>query len=412
MDSKKYTDSNKTLFISDYCYTPRKRIVNATILCKNGKIIAIGNASAFSANPDTTVYDLRGTYAVPGFIDSHIHGAGGFDSSTADEGTEDFRLMCKTLAGHGVTSFLPTIVSRPQDRLLASISALVSLLNKDHIGARPLGIRLEGPYINKVKHGSQNETYIRPIDIGELKEIITAGEKKIKIMTFAPELDNSIKLIETLKENNIIPSIGHTIADEKTVIKAIDAGATHCTHICNGMPILHHRSVGVAGVVLTDDRVTVEIILDGYHIHPKMIDIVCRSKPKDKIIGVSDAIQAAGLKDGTYHLGKTQINVIDGRAVTKDGTIAGTTLTLERGWNHLVSYSQLDIKDAAACLTMNPANLLNLEKHGELLPGRDADIAFFNTSNNKAVLTVRNGKIVYIDKTQTFNVSQRYGAGS
>ncbi len=409
MNKKENIESNKILFISDYCYTPRKRIVNATILCKNEKITAIGNASAFSPDPKMVVYDLRGTYAVPGFIDTHIHGAGGFDSSTVDEGTEDFRLMCKTLASHGVTSFLPTIVSRPPDRLLASITSLGNLIRKNHIGAKPLGIRLEGPYISKVKRGSQNEKYIRSIDIGELKEIIAAGKGEIKIMTFAPELDNSIKLIETLKENNIIPSMGHTMANEETVLKAIEAGVTHCTHVCNGMPVLHHRSVGIAGVALTDDRVSVEIILDGYHIHPKMIDIVCRTKPRDKIIGVSDAIQGAGLKDGTYHLGKTQIKVTNGRAVTKDGTIAGTTLTLERGWDHLVSYSQLDIKDAAGCLTINPARLLNLEKHGELRPGRNADIAFFNSSNNKAVLTVRNGKIVYIDRSQTFNIRKQEG---
>ena len=223
-------------------------------------------------------------------------------------------------------------------------------------------------------------------------------------MTFAPELDNSIKLIETLKENNIIPSMGHTMADEETVLKAIEAGVTHCTHVCNGMPVLHHRSVGIAGVALTDDRVSVEIILDAYHIHPRMIDIVCRTKPKDKIIGVSDAIQAAGLPDGIYHLGKTQVKVTNGRVVTKDGTIAGTTLTLEKGWDHLVSYSQLDIKDAAACLTINPARLLNLEEIGELRPGRNANIAFFNSASNKAVLTVRNGKIVYIDKSQAFNI--------
>ena len=401
------TEDNKVLFISDYCYTPRKRIVNATILCKNEKISAIGNVSAFSPDPNMIVYDLRGTYAVPGFIDTHIHGAGGFDSSTVDEGAEDFSLMCKTLAGHGVTGFLPTIISQPPDRLLATISSLVKIIDKGHSGAEPLGIRLEGPYISKIKCGSQNKNYIRKIDIGELKEIIAAGQGKIKIMTLAPELDNSMKLIETLKENNIIPSLGHTMANEETVLKAIEAGVTHCTHVCNGMPVLHHRSVGIAGVALTDDRVTVEIILDGYHIHPRMIDIVCRTKPRDKIIGVSDAIQGAGLNDGTFHVGKTQIQVTNGRAVTNDGTIAGTTLTLERGWNHLVSYSQLDIKDAAGCLTINPARLLNLHQYGELRPGRNANIAFFNSSNNKAVLTVRNGKIVYIDRTQTFNIHKQ-----
>ena len=409
MDKDHSKKNSKILFISDYCYTPRKRIVNATILCKNEKITAIGNASAFSPDPNLLVYDLRGTYAVPGFIDSHIHGAGGFDSSTVDEGTEDFRLMCKTLASHGVTSFLPTIVSRPTDKLLASISSLGKLINKNHLGAEPLGIRLEGPYISKVKCGSQNKKFARPIDLGELKEIIAAGEGQIKIMTFAPELDNSIKLVEILKENDIVPSMGHTEADVETVQKAIEAGVVHCTHVCNGMPPLHHREVGIAAVALTDDRVSVEIILDAYHIHPRMIDIICRTKPRDKIIGVSDAIQAAGLPDGTYHLGKTQVKVTDGRVVTEEGTIAGTTLTLEKGWDHLVRYSQLDIKDAAACLTENPARLLNLEKIGELSPGRNADIAFFNSENNTAVLTVRDGKIVYIDKTQAFNIHKPAG---
>ena len=389
----------RTLFLTDHCYTPYKQIKNAVILCENGKITAIGNASGFTPDSGMEIHDLRKTYAVPGFIDSHIHGTGGFDSTTADERTEDFNLMCNTLASHGVTSFLPTIVSRPKTKLLASISAMIDLLEHDHTGAEPIGIRLEGPYISKEKRGSQNIKYVRPIDLGELKEIISEGRGKIKLMTFAPELENSIKLIETLRENNIIPSMGHSIAEENTVIKAIDAGATHCTHLCNGMPLMHHRSVGLAGVTLTDDRVTAEIIIDGYHIHPKMIDIISRTKPKDKIIGVSDAIQGAGLIDGTYHLGKTQVTVINGRAVTSNGTIAGTTITLEKGWNNLVCYSQLNMEDAAACLTINPANLLKLPHIGELKAGCNADIVFFNKQTNKAVLTVRNGKIIYTDNT-------------
>ncbi|HBM16178.1 MAG TPA: N-acetylglucosamine-6-phosphate deacetylase [Lentisphaeria bacterium] len=401
--SVKPTSIQRILFTADYCYTPNKKIVDASILCEDEKIVAIGNTSSFNVDKNTNIFHLQGTYAVPGFIDTHIHGAGGFDSSTAEEGKEDFKLMSKTLVSHGITSFLPTIVSIPRKRMLSTISTLAELVAKEYLGAAPEGIRVEGPYINKVKRGSQNEEYIRSIDIGELKEIISAGQGKIKIMTFAPELDNSIKLVEILKENGIIPSMGHSMADENAVINAIDAGAHHCTHLYNGMPVLHHRSVGIAGVSLTDDRVTTEIILDGFHIHPRMIDIVCRTKPKDKIIGISDAIQGAGLSDGVYHLGSTQINVKDGKALTDEGIIAGTTLTLEQGWNHLVKYSQLDITDAAACLTINPAKLLSLNQQGELLPGRNADISFFSKEINKAVMTVRKGKIVYIDKAYTFN---------
>ncbi|MCF7792023.1 MAG: N-acetylglucosamine-6-phosphate deacetylase [Victivallales bacterium] len=405
----KNSHTNRTLFITDYCFTPHRRIKNAAILCENERITAIGNESSFSQDTGMNIYDLRNTYAVPGFIDTHIHGTGGFDSTTADERTEDFNLMCNTLAGHGVTYFLPTIISRPEKKFISSITAFNDLLKLKHTGAEPLGIRLEGPYISKKKGGSQNAGYIRNIDLGELKEIVSAGQGNIKIMTFAPELKNSIKLIEILRENGIIPSMGHTaVEDEKTVLKAIDAGATHVTHLYNGMPLMHHRSVGLAGVAMTDDRVTTEIIIDGYHIQPRMIDIVSRTKPKNKIIGISDAIQGAGLKDGTYHLGKTQISVEHGRAFTNNGTIAGTTITLEKGWNNLVCYSQLDMKDAAACLTINPATLMNLKHVGELKAGSCADIVFFNKNTNKPVLTARNGKIIYIDKTQKFQQDNHY----
>ena len=393
---------SRTLFLADYCYTPYKQIKHAAILCENGKITAIGNASGFSPDTGIDIFDLRTTYAIPGFIDTHIHGSGGFDSTTADEGKENFNLMCDTLASHGVTSFLPTIISREKSKFISSIESLSELIDKKHTGAEPVGIRLEGPYISKEKRGSQNIDYIREIDLEEAKDFIAAGNGKIKIVTFAPELKNSVKLVELLKENDIIASMGHSMADETAVLRAIDAGANHVTHLYNGMPLMHHRSVGLPGVAMTDDRVTVEIILDGYHIQPRMIDIVSRTKPKDKIIGVSDAIQGAGLMDGTYHIGKTKITVKNGRAFTDNGTIAGTTITLERGWNHLVSYSQLNIKDAAACLTINPANLLNLKSIGHLKAGSNADIAFFNKKTNKAVLTVRNGKIIYLDKTQKF----------
>ncbi len=394
----------RTLFVSDFSYTPYKKINHAAILCENEKITAIGSFSAFKIDSEMDVYDLRGSYAVPGFIDTHIHGSGGFDSSTADEELEDFSLMTETLGRHGVTSFIPTIVSCPQAKLLSCTSAFVNIMNKKYNGAVPLGIRIEGPYINKLKKGSQNKDFIREIDLGEARELIQAGQGIIKIMTFAPELKRSTELIELLLENNIIPSMGHTMAEEDTVIRAIDAGATHCTHIYNGMPPFHHRSIGIAGVVLTDDRVAVEVILDGYHIHPRMIDIVCRIKPKDKIIGISDAIQGAGLQDGKYHLAKIDIIVKNGRSSTYDGVIAGTTLTLERGWDHLVRYTKLGINEAAACLTSNPAKLLGEYEIGELRPGKYCDVTFFNTETNQADMTIRHGNIIYSSKRKTFKI--------
>jgi N-acetylglucosamine-6-phosphate deacetylase len=388
---------NRVLYITDYCLTPYQKIMRAGILCEGDKILSIGGASAFNCDePGLEVIRLDGVYGVPGFIDSHIHGAGGFDSSTAFEENCSIEPMCQVLASHGVTSFVPTIVSAPPKIMLAALNALVSQLDGQHYGSEPVGIHLEGPFINKKKHGSQSESDIMDvIDLGIMKEFISAGKGKIKTVTFAPELEGSIKLIELLLENNIIPSMGHSIAEEEIVKKAIDAGCTRCTHLFNGMPPLHQRKVTLTAVALTDDRVTIELILDGAHLHPLMVDLACRAKPKHQLIGVSDSVQAAGLVDGNYHLGTSEISVKDGRSTTLDGTLAGTTLTLEKGWHHLVTYSHMKKSEAAACFSINPAQNLKLDDRGELRPGKQADISFFEIGSNKTRMTVSKGKVIY-----------------
>lgn len=379
----------------DFCLTPSRKIPNAGILCEGDKIIAIGGASAFDREVLLEVVELQGTYATPGMIDTHIHGAGGFDSSTAYENGSDISRMCMTLARHGTTSFLPTVISGPSEKMKLAISSLVSMFGKPYVGAEPVGIHVEGPFLNKEKHGSQHETDIRPIDLGEAREIINAGCGKIKVMTFAPELTDSIKLIELLLENNIIPSMGHSMADEQAVLRAVDAGARRCAHIYNGMPPLHHRAVGLTAVALTDDRISIEIILDGTHLHPKMVDLACRCKPKNMIIGVSDAIQGAGLDDGNYHIGETQVVVQHGRVTTPEGVLAGSTMMMERGWRHLVAFSHLDITESAACMTINPAQSIGLNDRGELRPGKLADISFFNSKNNNIRITISHGNILF-----------------
>jgi N-acetylglucosamine-6-phosphate deacetylase len=328
-------------------------------------------------------------------IDSHIHGAGGFDSSSAFDDEIFFNAMCETLAMHGITAFLPTITSGSRDRMLDSISAIVSFASKESMGAKVVGIHMEGPYLSQEKHGAQYEEDIRPIDMNELREFIERGQGMIKIMTLAPELPGSEKLIELLLENNIIPSLGHSMADANQAKRAIDAGAKRCTHIFNGMPQLHHRNISLTTVALTDDRIDVEILVDGYHVNPMMIDLVCRAKPKNKIIAVSDAVQATGLSDGEYHLGDTKIIVKDGYVRTESGTLAGTTFTLERGLAQLLSFSHLNRNEVAACLTLNPAKSLSLNDHGEIAPRMIADISFFNSITHKTEMTVINGKIVY-----------------
>ncbi len=385
----------RALYIVDYCLSPEERFVHAGILTEGEAILAVGGASAFEREEGLRIIELPGCYALPGLVDTHIHGAGGFDSSTPETPGTNPAMMSRTLAMHGVTSFVPTIVSGPRARMLNSIAFLAKEMNHEHEGAEPVGIHLEGPFINRQKHGSQDEADIRPVDLGEARELIQAGGGAVRTMTFAPELDGAVALIEMLLEHHVVPSMGHSLADEPSVVRAVDAGARRVTHIFNGMPPLHQRAVGLTAVALTDDRVDIEMILDGAHLHPRMVDLVCRTKPIARIIGVSDAIQGAGLNDGTYHLGQTEINVRNGRSMTHDGVLAGTTLTLERGWRHLMQFTSIALTDAAACLTLNAARSIGLADRGELHPGKRADIAIFEGRNNTPRMVVSRGRIVY-----------------
>jgi N-acetylglucosamine-6-phosphate deacetylase len=310
----------------------------------------------------------------------------------------NIKQMCKTLASHGVTSFVPTLISDHIDSIFTAFDNFSNLHSDNffQFGAEPVGLHIEGPFINIKKRGSQPAAGIIPIDLGLTKELIAAAKGSLKIWTFAPELELAIPFIELLCENNIVPSMGHSNANEKEVLAAVDAGARRCTHLFNGMSPFHQRNISLTSVALTDDRISVELILDGKHLHPRIVDLTCRAKPSNRIIGVSDAIQGAGLdNDGQYHIGKSGISVKDGLAKTSEGILSGTTLTLETGWHHLITYSNLEDTAAAACFTTNPANDLGLTNYGEITPGKVANISFFDRKTNRARLTICQGKVVY-----------------
>ncbi len=383
----------RTLFLADKCLTPQKQLKQTGILCEGERILAVGGASAFTKEEELTVYHLKNCYATPGFIDSHIHGAGGFDSSTAAESGTSIEDMAQILLAHGVTTFIPTVVAAAPERMLANLSMLADLIDKSELGARPVGIHVEGPFVNPKKAGSLSNLCV--IDLKLAEDILQAGKGYVKKLTFAPELENSEKLIELMLVNNVQPSMGHSIATRQDTTRAIDAGARNCTHLFNGMLPLHQRQISLTAVALMDDRVTVELILDGRHLDPMIVDLACRCKPHDKVIGISDSNQGAGLKDGEYHIGPATILVKDGISMTQEGTLAGSTMFIDRGWRSLMEYSHLPETDAACCVTRNAAISHGLEDRGELLPGKLADIAFFDLKNHRTVMTVCGGKVVY-----------------
>ena len=393
----------RTLYVIDYCLTPKEHIVNAAILCEKDEILAIGGESAFERDASVDVIDLKNTYALPGFIDTHIHGAGGFDSNNiCNECDSPIDKMTLALASHGVTSFLPTIVSDTPEKMLTSVATIAEICKRGYsAGAKIAGMHLEGPFIAPKKRGSQKQDNIMKIDMGFARELVRAGEGFIKIMTFAPELDSACDLVNLMMAHDINPSMGHSLAMEEDVIRAIDAGARRCTHLYNGMPALHQRLSSLTTIALTDDRIAVEMILDGFHLNQRMVTLACRAKPKNKIIGVSDAIQATDLNDGIYHLGESEINVQDGLSTDEHGVIAGSTLTLEKGWGYLNTFSPLPKTDISACFSINPAKDIGLSNTGELQPGKKADITFFDKETNKVALTVIDGKIVYNHEDHT-----------
>ena len=385
----------RRLYIMDYCLTPQKRIEHSAILCQDERIIAVGGASAFSIDSELEVYEISNAYATPGFIDTHIHGAGGFDASLIGADHPELSAMSGILASRGVTGFVPTVVSLPRQEMLDSVARLAAMLQKPVPGAQPLGIHMEGPFLNRAKRGAQDDQALVEIDLGYARELIAAADGRLRRMTFAPELKDADKLVELLCESDIQPSMGHSIADEKETLRAIDAGARCCTHLFNGMPPLEQRRISITAVALTDNRVTTELIIDGRHIHPRMVDLACRCKPGSKLVAISDATMASGMPDGRYRIGHAEILVEHGFSHTAAGTLAGTTTMLDTGWHSLMTYGNTNETYAAGTVSYNAARSLNLADRGILQPGMRADLAIFEQGTNRLLMTVCGGEIVY-----------------
>ena len=385
----------RRLYVADYLITPDHIIRNGAVLCENSKIIAVGGLSGFSRSEELEIFTFDNAYITPGFLDTHIHGAGGFDCARVRDSLKPISAMSAILGERGATGFFPTVVADEPHKMIANLRDLVAAMQQELPGADAVGINIEGPFLNPEKSGAQPRAYLREIDLKLASDLIDAGENLVKVMTFAPELKGAEELISLLRERGVIASMGHSLAGENETLRAIDAGANHCTHLFNGMNPLHQRQMGLPGIVLTDDRVTVELIIDGRHIHSRMVDLACRCKPLRQIIGISDGTMASGMPDGAYHIGPSEILVKEGFSQTSAGKLAGTTTMLDSGWHSLMSCGHLSETKAAQAVTCNPAEHFGLFDRGELLPGKRADLAVFETGSNRPLMTVRRGEVIY-----------------
>ncbi|RMD76174.1 MAG: N-acetylglucosamine-6-phosphate deacetylase [Lentisphaerae bacterium] len=383
----------------DYCLTPFTQVNNAAIIINDGKIQAVGGISAISQREKYHVIELEGKCAVPGFVDTHISGAAGFDCMHAPEAPERFAHMSRALARHGVTAFTPTTQTASVDQIRSVLKTLADLIKSGlHPGAVPLGIHLNGPFLSYNKRGAHKAEYLRDIDLDLAREFCEVAQGTIKIFTFAPELKGSVELTRFLVERGISPCMGHSEANEEQIMANVEAGCNRCLHLYNGMEPLRQRRIGLAAIALIDDRIWVELIPDGIHSHWGMLRLACRCKNKSKVIGISNATEAAGLEDGCYHLGDQTIFVRNGLVNLKDGTIAGSTHFLDENFRNLLIHAELSESDAVTFCSYNPLRSIGITDRGEIKPGRQADITLLDCRTKEVVMTIIAGRIAYMDR--------------
>jgi N-acetylglucosamine-6-phosphate deacetylase len=336
----------------------------------NGRLPAAADpagAGVAGAGPIERV-DVGGDWLVPGFLDLHCHGGGGH---SFDNDADEIRAAVATHRAHGTTRSVLSLVANPIAQLRASLEVIAELAEAD---PTILGSHLEGPFLAEGKRGAHNPAYLRAPLPFELEELIGASRETLRQLTIAPELDGALDAIDVLVEAGIVVAIGHTEANFALAQEAFDRGSRILTHAFNAMNGIHHRAPGPIVAAFEDERVTIELILDGLHVHPGVAGMAFRAAP-GRLALVTDAMAAAGASDGDYPLGTLNVTVRDGLAVLRGtDTIAGSTLTLDAALRNAVELAGVHPVDAIAALTTVPARALGLDHRlGRLAAGYAAD---------------------------------------
>lgn len=346
------------------------RVVLPTGTVTNGRVIIEGSRIAGAAPADAPALDLSGHWIVPGFVDMHVHGGGGasFTSGTA----EDVLRGVQTHREHGTTTIAASTVTGEMDVLTQQAALLSELVQQGDLA----GIHFEGPFISPCRKGAHSEDLLRNPDPAEVRKLIDAAHGTAKMVTLATELPGGIDSVRLLAEHGVIAAIGHTDATYEQTVEAIDAGATVATHLYNAMPGLGHRDPGPIAALLEDERITVELINDGTHLHPAALELAYHRAGAARVAFITDAMDAAGFGDGTYLLGPLEVEVRKGVArLAEGGSIAGSTLTLDTAFKRAVTVDRLPVEDVVRSISANPARLLGVDDRvGSLEPGKDADL--------------------------------------
>ncbi|GAA3610349.1 N-acetylglucosamine-6-phosphate deacetylase [Microlunatus ginsengisoli] len=366
--------SQEQRLVVDRVVTPDGVVDDARVLVADGQVVAVEPTAATNerdvAADGGPEHRLAG-WLVPGFVDIHCHGGGGADLASADP--DEIRRAIAFHRKHGTTTSYASLVSARPERLEAQIAALVPLVEAGELA----GIHLEGPYLSPLHRGAHDpDTLATPTSDG-IARLLDAGRGHIRMVTLAPELSGGLAAVEQLVAAGVTVAFGHSDADELMLREALAAGATVATHLFNAMRPIHHREPGPVPRLLTDDRVTVELICDGFHLHPDVIAMAIEVAGPERAALVTDAMLAAGVADGDYQLGGLDVAVTDGQArlVEPDGSlgsIAGSTLTMAAAFEQVVAVG-VAIPDAARMGAGTPARSQGLDGVGEIRPGARAD---------------------------------------
>src|SRR6266851_3032378 len=376
------------------CVTPWREIPDSLVLCDAGRIIWVGPLAQNEPPPGAQHLDAAGLLVLPGLIDTHVHGSHGDD--VTQDGVEGIRRISAAQLRYGTTAYLPSTVSARPDELLRAVEACREAARGRTRGAEIAGIHVEGPFINRRKKGAQPEEGIRDPDPDECRRLLDAADGLLRVLTLAPELPGALDLIRFLRCKGVIASLGHSEADYDTALAAIDAGATHATHLFNAMPPLHHRSPGLAAACLNEPEIQAEVIADGIHLAPEVVRLAVRAKGPERVVLITDAMAAVGRPDGVYTLGQNKVIVRGDVCLLEDGvTIASCMLTMNFAVRNAQRFAAVPLTDAVRMATLVPAQVCGCaDRKGSIETGKDADLDLLHPDFSVAA-TVLKGEIVY-----------------
>jgi N-acetylglucosamine-6-phosphate deacetylase len=371
----------KTIFAARHVYTPVEELDDAIVVAEDGRIAEISQREKTEIPNGPKVVDFGDAILAPGFFDIHIHGGAGVDAMRA--AASDVPRLGKFLASHGVTGYFPTTVAAPIDSTCAALERLADAIEAgesgDSNGARPLGIHLEGPFLSHKRRGVHPPENLVAPTVAIFDHLWQAARGYVRMMTIAPELPGALEVIAEAAKRKVCVSIGHSDAEMPIAQQAARAGARHATHTFNAMRPLDHRDPGILGEVLGDDHLSADIIADGIHLSPPVVQLFLRAKGTERAVLITDAISATGMPDGRYQLGPIEVDVKDGKC-TSGGSLAGSVLTMDRAVRNVTHFANWSLKDAIRAATLNAARAVGtMNDHAVLAAGARADFVVLNT---------------------------------